>query len=803
MDIYFLEASVPLTKEYYLNDQGEIDSNSYPAVRDYTSHKEVITNAAQLHAAVTKHTKAGHCLLKGKLHRTLNKESRAGSTERHDTTQWMCLDLDGAPFTSPEEFMSSIPALKDVTYVIQYSASHGLGTKPGLRCHIYVLLTKEHNAEFLKAWLMGLNLDGDIADGVMRQSLRLTDSGSFLKWPLDITTCQNDKLIYIARPKIGPGIKYKDEPVQLVAKKLPAMPVERLRTDKIEAWKKEQRAVINALRKEAGIETLRSTIKWVGEYEVQPKPGEATITGIKEDRGFMYFNLNGGDSWGYFHPLDNFELMHNFKGEPSYYIKELLPHYYKECVSQARIDSTKPTEEGEVILGVCDMKSAAYWKIAYKPEDNTMLLFPARSEKQLNDWLIQHGKYEQEFVPQWTFEFNPQNNTIIDLDEQYLNTYVPSGYFRAGWDKKMTNIDKCPTIKNVLMSVVSNNEWTEVTDHLVNWIACIFQYRTKIQTAWLTSGTEGTGKKLLARNILAPLLGERYVVSLEQSNLKDGFNGWLEEALIVFVDEVQVSASGDKAKEISARLRSYITDSPLPIRNMQQGMYNAENYANFILSSNKDDPIDISHNDRRHNVGEFQGKRLIMTDDDINVKMVAELPLFFSYIMNYKADLDRARKIIQTNTRKDVIAANRNSIDMLADALHDGDISPFVDALPDLKMIVEMAGTDSTVAIAYHSIVMRELTGLLNGHKTKLGRGFEGKLTRDELWVIFEYTVGRIPRTPTKFSRMLAHKHLKIKPMRQGNNITRGIDVNWTASQQWCDEHRSLLPAQQPLKRVK
>jgi hypothetical protein len=34
-------------------------------------------------------------------------------------------------------------------------------------------------------------------------------------------------------------------------------------------------------------------------------PGETVVTGVKRARGFAYLNLNGGDSWAYFHPEDN------------------------------------------------------------------------------------------------------------------------------------------------------------------------------------------------------------------------------------------------------------------------------------------------------------------------------------------------------------------------------------------------------------------------------------------------------------------------------------------------------------------
>jgi hypothetical protein len=51
------------------------------------------------------------------------------------------------------------------------------------------------------------------------------------------------------------------------------------------------------------------------------KPDSAVITEMKAERGFVYFNLNGGDSWAYYHPESNPDYIYNFKGEPSYLLK--------------------------------------------------------------------------------------------------------------------------------------------------------------------------------------------------------------------------------------------------------------------------------------------------------------------------------------------------------------------------------------------------------------------------------------------------------------------------------------------------
>ena len=554
--IYFLEAKVPLVKGYALNANGALVTTPYPVVKNFKSQKTTCAKLSDLYKLIEIHAKQGHCLLKGKLHRDLNFESRKGATHNEDLTEWVCLDLDGAPFSSPEEFMNGHPYLKNVSYIVQYSASSGLG-KPGLRCHIFLYLSTKFNVAYLKSWLMSLNLDGTLWNGKVRKSLTLSNAKGALHWPIDITCCQNDKLLFIAPPTIGPNVPYKAPSAQtkLVTKSLPHLDVKLIGEQLIEKQKAEKRVVLNTLRKEAGLPAIRET-KVVGEYEIQSKPGEAIITErwADEEHGFMRFNLNGGDSNAYYHPLDNFELIHNFKGEPSYYTKELLPSYYAECIAKRKQQATQPTEQGETILGVCDKRSAALWKISWNEETHNLQLYPARSDKQLADWLMQHGKAPGDFTPQWNFEFNPQGNVTIDLDKQYLNSYVPSPYYRAPRNGTYS-IDKCPTIKKIAMSIVSNNEWNEVTEHLMNWLAVLFQKRIKIGTCWVTGGTEGTGKGLFINKILKPLLGPRYVKEVTITRLEDGFNGWLEQTLLCFVDEIQVSSSQHR-KIIAGTLRN-------------------------------------------------------------------------------------------------------------------------------------------------------------------------------------------------------------------------------------------------------
>jgi hypothetical protein len=54
-------------------------------------------------------------------------------------------------------------------------------------------------------------------------------------------------------------------------------------------------------------------------------PEPATVTGVRRARGFVYLNLNGGDSWGYYFPESNAEIVRSFKGDPPVRLSDIAP----------------------------------------------------------------------------------------------------------------------------------------------------------------------------------------------------------------------------------------------------------------------------------------------------------------------------------------------------------------------------------------------------------------------------------------------------------------------------------------------
>ncbi len=139
----------------------------------------------------------------------------------------------------------------------------------------------------------------------------------------------------------------------------------------------------------------------------------------------------------------------------------------------------------------------------------------------------------------------------------------------------------------------------------------------------------------------------------------------------------------------------------------------------------------------------------------------------------------------------------------LLDDPHD-DLSPFVEVLPDMRLIMEISGHgNSAQAVAYDTIIKRELDKLLRAKPDKNGLctlTSPSKITRDELFVLFNYCVGGLDPAPKRFTNLLRHKRIVTKRMRVENELPYGIEVTWTATKEWCQEHTSN---KQPLRRIK
>lgn len=810
MKITFLEAKLPLTKSYSLSESGELKKSNYPNVARFRSHAHEVKTLSEFYARIVEHANLNHCLLKGNTNVDLDFESRAGTTSTDDTTLWMCFDLDHAPGETVEEFMSSLHTdgqtspLDDVSYIVQYSASHGMPNSVGLNAHVFVQLSHAVHAPYLKAWLMQLNLKVPF----LSKSVALSATNTVLSYPLDITTCQNDKLLFIAPPVLSaPLIKQLGKSkfneahrFQLVTKKLQALPIERIANVDLNTMRQLAHTFKNDMRKDKGMMTMRSQPKLEGEFYVIVNPGEAVITGMKSSEDYTYFNLNGGDSWSYWHRNDDYTKIYCFKHPDDIFrTRELLPSYFRTKEAERVALNAAPTEAGEIVLAFCDFKSASYWRGKWNPATQELNIAQAHTSAMLNDYLLEHGKRELDFVPSWDIRYDPTSKVRVDVLGKTVNTYVPSEYMlleypKAGPAALAKLRAACPRTLAVMAHVLNTEQDSELFEYWLNWWAVVYQTRTKTITAWIIAGDEGTGKGTIVNHIITPTLGATNVKHRDGAVLEDGFNSWLEDSVVVFINEINIAAS-TMSRKIKETLKHWITEPTIPIREMRRTQYEAKSYLNLVMFTNNKESLQISEGDRRYNITEYQDVKVVYNDDDI-AAIRAENGAWVSYIMSRPMDRNIASVNIKTDARQQLIETTRTSIEDVAVHLKRGDLNYFLSMMPDMELQAELHGLNTEYSGHYAAVIKREIELMLTGTtQARSGRPTvaAGKLSRDELLSLFEYLVGNVPATPSKFTKYLKHRSIDVKLIKREGRVFRGVHVQWSATAEQYEELKTWL----------
>ena len=752
MNITFLSAQIPLTKSF-TKKSGVVTKSSYPSAYAFTTMTETITSMKSFATALKLHAEQGHCLLKGEIQRPLNNESRANSTDANSFTDWVCLDVDGVPNCTAPEFMHHV-GLSHVAHVIQYSASY-LIENTDLKCHIFFQVDKAV-APAVKQWLITMNLNTQI----LFENTRLTKTGNSLHWPLDITASQNDKLLYIAPPvlkgikePIANRITYVDAPTKVFNVPYAAPAKNKLTAD----------ARIAELRAIEGLPAKKIVMKLDGPVEYMVKPDICMITEMKVDGEWVRFNLNGGDSWAYHHPINNPKYIYSFKGEPTYLTKELLPEYWASLQTVEATPTSFHDTKGAMHLMLMDRKTSVYYRGTYNQDTNELDLEGTNKKDVLKDYAQANDLFWNNCVLEWNMVFDPSDTVRVDLENRVINTFEPTQYMLA----QSKVVRDCPKrIYKVIHNVVGSD--ADITKHMINWLAYIVQTRSRTCTSWVLHGTTGTGKGVLFHKILKPLFGSNQAKIVNMQMLDGQFNSFIQNSLLVFIDEVD-SKSLNNEQGVMARMRTFITEENIPVRRMYSEAREAKNYANWICSSNKTTPVSIDREDRRTNVAKYQPNKLNMAQDEIDA-IEGELQSFHDYLVTFKVDLDAVRTPINTSDRETLMSVSESSVDTVGSALLNGDIHFFIDQLPTSDAyktnMMQLNKVEQYKVVLQDMVERMEPDGLC-------------KITRDELHTLFNYTVGNMPDTPNKFTALLKHHRIHTTKIWFEQRSMFGIKTVW------------------------
>ena len=766
MRVNFLGASdgTPLSKTFEEIAPGTYKDTAYPFTSKFTSIERVITSIEELHDHVVACSSEGLCLIKGLLDRPLTNESRAGHTDASTPTQWLCLDIDyTVTDQTPAAFVDDL-GFASVSFLFQKSASMGIKCHEGWRGHIFILLDSPSSPQALKQWLIHCNLTRT----PIRRHIGLSASGGALTYPLDVTTCQNDKLLYIAAPRC---VGFKDpieERFELVIRDKPAGTITEsfsAATNQVEVKK-----LIITKRQEAGLEkkTFRTT-QHQG-TEILTNPDAVTVTGKKEARDFVYLNLNGGDSWAYFFPTNSPDVLHNFKGEPCMYMWDVDKDIYNEYRTHPGDGATT----GSIPFGFLWPADDSYYRGFANPDTNELIwLYSTGSKSKLRDFYVQNGQQPEKgwAVDEWQLDFNPTTEGKADFQAQRVNTYKRTEYIINAEHDTSAHIP--PVIDRVLTSVCVNEE---TKNYFLNWFASIFQTRVKTNTAWIFQGVQGTGKGVLFTHVLAPLLGREYCHEMTMDRLDDDFNAYLSDNILLFIDEANISDSKNGDRLLN-RIKNLVTESEQHIRGMRRNAVIRRNYSNIILASNYDEIIPMDLSDRRFNVAPRQEEAIQLEYNDI-VAIKAELSGFSDYLHSYEVDQKKVKIVLKSEARAQLIHLSETTITSFFHAVSAGELVYFTQYL-DNSIKSDLEG------IRYHDYAL-----VVNRWISSTGK--PTNVSRNELRICYQF-LQNTTISATKFSKMCNKYGFEMKPVRIEGSVTRGIHgVEWQLSAEERAHHEEL-----------
>jgi len=751
----FLEAAdgTPLTKSFTLIDD-EYDVAPYPHVREFTSHRFDVANIQGMFEVVQEQAALNRCLLKGTLREPLVATSRMGMTDPTAVTLWACPDMDFEEgWDSVDAFIEDLdPNLADVSYIFHHSASAGITSKKGLRGHIFFLLAAGFLPSTLKIWLRSRNF----RIPALRRQMSLSINGLSLKYPLDVTTCQNDKLIYIAPPvctnfddPIGP------DRFTFVQRKYDALKtIKTLSEMSPAAIDADAQKLISELRLEGGLTKRNPKFKTTRGIEYLANPEAAAVTGIKQARGYYYLNMNGGDSWAYYVPEDNLEFVHNFKGEPIMRLRDLAPDFYKE-LRGSQIREKKTNRDFVPIVGR-DRTRDAYFNLIYREGTNNVEYNRVSNVQKMEHFLRQFDEPVPEIIEDWQVEFDPTNTDVIDIKAKWLNTFQPTRYILEATKSKDIKLPK--QIARVIRSVCGNDD--ETVEHFMNWLAFIFQFRKKSGTAWVFHGVSGTGKGLLLTKILKVIFGHSHVLEYTAGQIEDQFNAGLETAIILGIDEFH-HESARSSGAVMNKLKNIITEDRLAIRAMRQDAIMLPNYTNVMIFSNHPDPVYLASHDRRFNVAPAQEVPLRMTEVEIDA-IEEELDDFATYLASVEVDHEQVRRILMNEARSRMIVASQTSIERLFEAFRMGDLQYFIEYV-SMKMPLQ------------DSMMFSEFTIVIGEWSKAAQADLLCAVTLDDIKAVYQYIIGT-PTSPAKLRRMLAVYRLQFEGGIQGISVKWGVN---------------------------
>lgn len=227
------------------------------------------------------------------------------------------------------------------------------------------------------------------------------------------------------------------------------------------------------------------------------------------------------------------------------------------------------------------------------------------------------------------------NNNVFEAKNFYPYSPLEPNYWNHkkhefntfdGFDWKLNNElsqEPCFLEKWILEQFTSDIE----RDYVLNWIASIIQKPYQRRCVLVLYGLEGAGKSRF-QYLLNRLIGSKYTAEISdmEKQLFGNHNTVLENKLLINASEMKSEGKGISSIE---QFKTLATESTILINPKGVRSYNTNIFASICISTNYDDSISLTKNNRRFSFVDF-GKNFINNEQ---------------YFINLTAKLDDDKEI--------------------------------------------------------------------------------------------------------------------------------------------------------------
>lgn len=812
MKVTFLEATngLRLSKRH----SAKTGFEPYPHVKRVTSHSYDLPVSAdglkEFNQLIHEHAADGHCLLKGSLQRPIIDESRAGKTDKTASTNMLVLDFDGIKLPAiyrgsgkltsvdvasiAQQLVAMMPVeMHNVSYIAQASASLGFkGDRVSL--HLFMFLTVAMPPKAIKLWMQHINYTVD----QLTDQLQLSATGQSLKYPLDPSVADNSKIIFIAPPTFAESVNNTfgtdEDRIVLVEREQPSFDLAALMNNiSPQACFEKAQKIKNELRAASGFRKSQAKVKVMSvdneSYEVLVNPDQMAISVVDTTSApYIRCNINGGDSGAYFFNLNNPVYMYNFKDEPIFEIEKADREFYKSIFDLFE-EQMREQGKSEYPMVFRDFNTDTFYNGIYDPDNKSFSKLRPTSKQSIEDFMRTHGRPTPDFVPDAEIIFDPTDNgPLVQVEkmpfrvntfkrsEYMLNNQPPAEPLEFGYAVKIK--DRCPIIHKLMLHMLGDGQ--EELERFVNWLAHIFQTRTKTGTAWVLSGVPGTGKGVFAYEVIKPLFSEAQAPIKTLENMEEQFNSFMQTAILLVVDEFHMPSSAGQIK-MANKLKAAITNKTNTIRSMRTDQHEERSFTSFIFLTNHVDAVKIEPGDRRYNIAPRQEVKLDEAHPDVieaipNIKN--ELSAFAGYLQTFKVN----ERMVQTPIINDAKSLMQNVslsvFEEFCQAARTGNLNYFVDVLEINVTNVMHSGEITTAQRFVKEWIANAYVNLYS------------VIPAEHLRMVYHVLTEQTPRlSTTEFKKRLARNNLKIERKRlatasRNDNPIRGLVVTWSADKE-------------------